>query len=109
VLTERLVPEGIWYLARAGRLSFDIHGTNHDSCKVDIVDLFKCVDISYNRNTDVVGRGDIRFSTTIKLFLSSASNKNSNTQEILAMRVAEIPAVSDDQKYPPRLTIPQVI
>jgi hypothetical protein len=54
VLTVRLVPEGDWYLARAGRLVIDIHDTNQDSCKVDIVDLFKCVDTGYNPNTDVV-------------------------------------------------------
>jgi hypothetical protein len=41
VLTERLVPEGDWYLARAGRLRIDIHDNNHDSFKVDIVDSFK--------------------------------------------------------------------
>jgi hypothetical protein len=41
VLTERLVPVGDWYLARAGRLRIYIHDTNHDSFKVDIVDLFK--------------------------------------------------------------------
>jgi hypothetical protein len=41
VLTERLVPEGDWYLARDGRLRIDIHDTSHDSFKVDVVDLFK--------------------------------------------------------------------
>jgi hypothetical protein len=59
VLTERRVPEGDWYLARAGRLRIYIHDTKHDSCKADIVDLFRCVDIGYNKITDVVGHGDI--------------------------------------------------
>jgi hypothetical protein len=58
VLTERLVPEGDWYLTRAGRLRINIHDTNHDSWRVDIFDLFKSVDTGYNKITDVVGRGD---------------------------------------------------
>jgi hypothetical protein len=58
VLTERLVPEGDLYLARAGRLRIDIDDTNHDSFKVDIIDLFNEL-IQVTINADVLARGDI--------------------------------------------------
>jgi len=44
VLTKRLVTEGNWYKARVGHLRIDIDESNHNSRRVEFVDLLQLVD-----------------------------------------------------------------
>ena len=58
MLAERLVPEGSWFKARAGRLRIDIQDSNHTFG--ELIMLVYCSSLigEYNKITDVVRRSD---------------------------------------------------